>query len=268
MYRSGRVPDNDLKIDSVLVTKVLRDKFGTDVKSVQLNFYDSNNQRDVRQCVVSQAQVDDFGAGKMSQEQLLKYLSITRTTAGASGGSSSGSYSDANLEAVLATKTAPGYKEDERGIKLLEIKGIARKGGNYQKLFSLYRRMDDMIRSGKTEEIIPIFNELSPLVTVEIANVNQKSAAASSDAAVRAREASVKALMLSYYPRYGFAYQRRVALWSAIKRLQAAGQDVTYQASYLFEHIDNPFYAGKLDEAKQGIIQLEKLLGIPVSYNW
>ncbi len=90
MYRSGRVPDNDLKIDSVLVTKVLRDKFGTDVKSVQLNFYDSNNQRDVRQCVVSQAQVDDFGAGKMSQEQLLKYLSITRTTAGSSGGSSSG----------------------------------------------------------------------------------------------------------------------------------------------------------------------------------
>lgn len=268
MYRSGRVPDNDLKIDSVLVTKVLRDKFGTDVKSVQLNFYDSNNQRDVRQCVVSQAQVDDFGAGKMSQEQLLKYLSITRTTAGGSSGSSSGSYSDANLDAVLATKTAPGYKEDERGIKLLEIKGIARKGGNYQKLFALYRKMDDMIRAGRTEEIVPVYNELSPLVTIEIANVNQKSAAASSDAAVRAREANVKALMLSYYPRYGFAYQRRVAIWSAIKRLQAAGQDVTYQASYLFEHVDNPFYSGRLDEAKQGIIQLEKLLGIPVSFNW
>ncbi len=128
--------------------------------------------------------------------------------------------------------------------------------------------MDDMIRAGRTEEIVPVYNELSPLVTIEIANVNQRVAASSSDAAVRAREANIKALMLSYFPRYGFAYQRRVAIWSAIKRLQASGQDVTYQASYLFEHVDNPFFAGKLEEAKQGIMQLEKLLGIPVSYNW
>jgi hypothetical protein len=268
MYRSGRVPDNDLKIDSVLVTKVLKDKFGTDVKSVQLNFYDSNNQRDIRQCTVSQAHVDSFASRQISQQQLLDFLTISRTTAGSSSGSYSGSGTDANLEAVLATKCAPGYKEDERGIKLLEIKNIARKGGNYRKLYALYKRMDDMIRAGKTEEIIPVYNELIPLVTVEIANCNQRDAATSSDAAVRNREANVKALMLSYYPRYGFAFQRRVAIWSAIKRLQAAGQDVTYQASYLFEHIDNPFYAGKLEEAKAGIVQLEKLLGIPVSYNW
>jgi len=267
MYRSGRVPDNDLKIDSVLVTKALKDKFGADVKSVQLNFYDSQNQRTVRQCTVSQAHIDGFASRKISQEELLSYLTITTTTAGGGSGSGGGSI-DASLAALTAATCAPGYKEEERGIMLLQIKGIAKKGGNYQKLFTMFKQMDNMIKSGKTEEIVPVFNDINPLITVEMANCNQRAAAADSENALKAREAQVKTMMMSYYPRYGFAFQRRVAIWNAIKALSASGRDVTYQASYLFEHVDNPFYAGKLEEAKAGIVQLEKLLGIPVTYNW
>lgn len=266
MYRSGRVPDNDLKIDSVLVTKALRDKFGADVKSVQLNFYDSQNQRTVRQCTVSQAHIDGFAARRISQEDLLSYLTITTTTA--SSGSSGSAGVDASLAAVNAATCTPGYREAERGVMLYQIKGLAQKGGNFQKVFTLYKQMDNMIKQGKTEEIVPVYNEISPLLSVEIANVNQRSSAADSQAALRAREATIKAQLLSYYPRYGFAFTRRVAIWNHIKALSASGRDVTYQASYLFEHVDNPFYAGRLEEAKAGIIQLEQLLGIPVSYNW
>lgn len=266
MYRSGKVSDNDLKIDSVLITKVLKDKFGSDVKQVQLNFYDSSNQRDVRQCVVSQAQVEDFAARKIGQDELLKYLAITRTQA--TSGSSGSSYTNAGVQEVLSATCAPGYKEGDRHIMLIHIQELAKRGGNYQKLFALYKQMDGMIRAGQAEEVIPIYNQMGPILTTEQAVVNQRTAEASSDAALKNREAMVKAQMLSYFPRYGFAYQRRVAIWSAIKRLAASGRDVTYQASYLFEHVDNPFYAGKLEEAKAGIVQLEKLLGIPVSYDW
>ncbi|MCC7528581.1 MAG: hypothetical protein IT342_08665 [Candidatus Melainabacteria bacterium] len=268
MYRSGRVPDNDLKIDSVLVTKVLRDKFGTDVKSVQLNFYDSNNQRDVRQCVVSQAQVDDFAARKMSQEQLLNYLTITRTTAGGGGSSGGGSYANAAKEQVLAAVCSPGYKEEDRGILLLQIKAIAKRDGNFQKLFAKFKQMDDMIKAGKSEEIVPVYNDLIPMITIEQANCNQRAAAAVNDAASRNNQAIVQSAFMSYFPRVGFAYHRRVAIWSAIKRMNAGGRDASAYVEYLQNRVDKPFIAGDLEGMKAGIIQLEQQLGIPVTFNW
>ena len=268
MYRSGRVPDNDLKIDSVLVTKVLRDKFGTDVKSVQLNFYDSNNQRDVRQCVVSQAQVDDFAARKMSQEQLLNYLTITRTTVGGGYGGAGGSYSNAAKEQVLAAVCSPGFREEDRGILLLQIKSVAKKDGNYQKLFAKFKQMDDMVRAGKTEEIIPIYNELNPMVSIEQANCNQRAAAQNADAATKYNQAIVQNALMSYFPHTGFAYRRRVAIWTTIKRMNQGGQDVSAYVEYLQKRVDKPFLAGDFEGMKAGIIQLEQQLGIPVTFIW
>jgi hypothetical protein len=73
---------------------------------------------------------------------------------------------------------------------------------------------------------------------------------------------------MSYFPHPGFAYRRRVAIWTVIKRMHAGGQDVSAYVEYLQKRVDKPFVAGDLEGMKAGIIQLEQQLGIPVTFNW
>jgi len=266
MYR-GNVPDKDLKIDSVLITKALYDKFGQDIKSVQLNFYDKSNKAQIRQCTVSQTHINSFATKQISQQQLLDMLAIARMSAGGSSGSG-GSYGNAAKDAVLAATYAPGFKATDRGKMLLDIQEIARRGGNFQPLFAKFKQIDDRIKSGETEEIIPQFNQLIPLISVEQAACNQRASAASMEAANQHNRAEVHRAMMAYMPRNGYALHRRMAIWARIKQLDAAGHDVSPFMQDLLDRVDAPMGTRDIDAMKAGIIRLEQQLGIPVSFVW
>ncbi len=113
-----------------------------------------------------------------------------------------------------------------------------------------------------------MYNDLIPMITIEQANCNQRAAAAVNDAASRNNQAIIQSALMSYFPHPGFAYRRRVAIWTVIKRMHAGGQDVSAYVEYLQKRVDKPFVAGDLEGMKAGIIQLEQQLGIPVTFNW
>lgn len=267
MYR-GKVPDNDLKIDSVLITKALHDKFGQDIKSVQLNFYDKDSKTQIRQCTVSQTHINSFATKQISQQQLLDMLTIARMSAGGSGSSGGGSYTNAAKETVLATVCTPGFKEGDRGKLLIDIKEIAKMDGNFAPLFSKWKQIDDMIRSGKTEEIIPVYNDLVPKITIEQANVNNRIAGRKNDAINEHNRAQVQAALMGYIPHPGYAYKRRAIIWARIRAMNSAGHDVSPFLQTLVQTVDAPLGVGNYEGVRAGIIRLEQQLGIPVSFIW
>lgn len=269
MYRSAKVSDNDLKIDSVLITKTLRDKFGADIKSVQLNFYDKESKAQIRQCTVNQMHLNSFASRQISQDQLLAFLNVTRLNAGStSSGSTSNPLLNANVEAVLAMTTAPGFKVDERTILLARIKSVARKNGsNYQRLAASYKNIDDLIRAGKTEEIIPYFNELSREVQLSEAAVALQTETQNNDAQLKATATQIRS-QLSAPPRFGMCYRRRYALWVMLSRMQLAGRDIVYPAVLYSKRVEGPFAAGNKPELQRGIIEVEQALGIQPTSDW
>ncbi len=267
MYRSGKVPDNDLKIDSVLVTKSLRDKFGQDIKSVQLNFYDKENKTIIRQCTVSQAHINSFSAKQISQQQLLDMLTIARMSAGGSGGSTGGAF-NASKQAVLSATAVPGYEQRKREMSLLKIKDLAEKDGNYQGIFTMFKRMEAMVAAGQVEQVGPLFNDIETKLIEEDAIVRQRHSSALQASEGRRIQAEAKAKLLVYNPPWGLGLWRRTAIWNAIKRLHERGDDVSPYMVTLSQTIDKPLSLGNTDAVKAGVIRLEQQLGIPNSPTW
>ena len=267
MYRSNRVPDSDLKIDSVLVTKALRDKFGDDIKSVQLNFYDKDNKVNIRQCTVNQTHVNSFASKQISQQQLLDMLTIARMSAGGASGSS-GSGMSASKQAVLNAVCVEGYEKRKREMTLLKIKDLAEKDGDYSRIWQMFTQMENMVRAGTVDNVPPLYNDIESQILIEDAKVRQKSSAAMQASESRRIQAQSQAQMLAYSPPWGFGLWRRTAIWNQIKRLAERGNDVSAYLVQMKDTVDRPLSQNNTEAVKAGVIRLEQQLGLPGSYNW
>lgn len=266
MYRSGRVPDGDLKIDSVLVTKALRDKFGDDIKSVQLNFYDKDNKVNIRQCTVNQTHVNSFASKQISQQQLLDMLTIARMSAtGSSGGSGS---VNASKQAVLNATCVDGFEKRKREMTLLKIKDLAEKDGDYSKIWQMFSQMENMVRSGQVDSVPPLYNDIESQILIEDAKCRQKSNSAMQASESRRVAAQAQASMLSYNPPWGFGFARRRAIWARVMALGNGGTDVAPFLKQLQENVDRPLSQNNIEAVKAGVIRLEQQLGLPGSYTW
>ncbi len=266
MYRSSRVPDGDLKIDSVLVTKALRDKFGDDIKSVQLNFYDKDNKVNIRQCTVNQTHVNSFASKQISQQQLLDMLTIARMSATGSGSGSSAM--SASKQAILNASCVDGYEKRKREMTLLKIKELVEKDGDYTKIWQMFTQMENMVRAGTVDNVPPLYNDIESQILVEDAKCRQKANSAMQASESRRLAAQTQASMLSYNPPWGFGLWRRTAIWNQIKRLSERGNDVSSYLVQLKDTVDRPLSQNNTEAVKAGVVRLEQQLGLPGSYNW
>lgn len=267
MYRSSRVPDADLKIDSVLVTKALRDKFGDDIKSVQLNFYDKDNKVLIRQCTVNQTHVNSFASKQISQQQLLDMLTIARMNAGGASGSGSSGMS-ASKQAILNANCVEGLEKRRREGVLSSIKDLVEKGGDYRKVWDMFKRMESLASSGQYDNFALAYNEIQTEIMLEDAKTRQKISSAMQAAQNRRLQANAQAEILSYNPPWGFGFARRRAIWAQIVNLSNKGNDVSSYLVQLKDTVDKPLSQGNTEAVKAGVIRMEQQLGLPGSYNW
>lgn len=268
MYRSAKVSDNDLKIDSVLITKTLRDKFGADIKAVQLNFYDKESKAQIRQCTVNQTHVNSFAAKQISQQQLMDMLTIARMSAGGASGGSGGSVMSASKQAVLSATVVPGYEQRKREMTLLKIKDLAEKDGNYQEIFNMFKQMEALVTAGQVNSVATLYNDIETKILVEAARADEKGRSALMASQARRNQALAQSSILSYSPPWGFGLWRRTAIWNAIKRLNEKGNDVSSYLVALKETVDAPLSRGDNESVKVGVMRLEQSLGLPGSYTW
>ncbi|HIA50884.1 MAG TPA: hypothetical protein EYN91_02180 [Candidatus Melainabacteria bacterium] len=267
MYRSSKVSDNDLKIDSVLITKTLRDKFGSDIKAVQLNFYDKESKAQIRQCTVNQTHVNSFAAKQISQDQLMDMLTIARMSAGGGAGGGS-SVISASKQAVLSATVVPGFEQRKREMTLLKIKDLADKDGNYQEIFSMFKRMEALVAAGQVNSIPPLYNDIETKILVEASKADERGRADLLASQARRTQALAQTNILSYSPPWGFGLWRRTAIWNAIKRLNERGNDVSSYLVALKDTVDKPLSRGDNEAVKAGVIRLEQSLGLPGGYTW
>jgi hypothetical protein len=78
-YREPQALDNDLKIDSVLITRKIMEA-DPDVKRVKLRFFDPVSRKSYQQVDVRESDIKAFSQGLVTKEALLGGIDITRGT--------------------------------------------------------------------------------------------------------------------------------------------------------------------------------------------
>lgn len=75
-YRNAKANDNDCKIEAVLIAKTVMDLSPADITRVTVYFYNALRRSSRKVVSVSAGDVKAFGAGQLSQEQLLTSISL------------------------------------------------------------------------------------------------------------------------------------------------------------------------------------------------
>ncbi|MBK9203477.1 MAG: hypothetical protein IPL73_13815 [Candidatus Obscuribacter sp.] len=75
-YRNAKANDNDCKIEAVLIAKTVMDLSPADITRVTVYFYNALRRSSRKVVSVSAGDVKAFGAGQLSQDQLLTSISL------------------------------------------------------------------------------------------------------------------------------------------------------------------------------------------------
>lgn len=261
-YRNPKAQDKDLKIDAVLITKVLFDKYADVLKSVAVKFHDPSRPAMFKLITVPEGLIKRFASGELSQQALMDVIAIT--AGGAAGSSTYGGR--ASISEVVGYKVVDGYKYEERMQLYLRIRKLARFDMDVSKVFNDLRNMDQRVRNGATEEIVTSFNGIQTAVgKLEVAYTERVNAQTSQEQMNRA-ELTNRQTLAAFRPHFGVGYRRRCSMVSQIQAIASSGRDITWYMK-AFEDIENSL-TGDPELTKVKIMQLERQLGIPASQNW
>lgn len=268
MYRNPNAPERDLKIDAMLVAKCLRDKFPSEIRNVSMNFYDQTNRTPVRQCTVPEAMVSSFASGKMTQEDLLKYLTVTKGAAVVATSGRTGSYGGGtphvSEQTVRDYKVAQGFNIRERNTLYLDICEVAINGVNVDAIWKEFMLLETAIRASHMNETIPQFNKVARMVQEAIPLVNQKRQTELINNNLSKSKAATDEAMAGFQPRWGFAYSRRCAIWNRLQSKKGQS-DVAFYIQNFVEKVEPLSARGDSQEARTAIMSLERSLGL--NYN-
>lgn len=268
MYRNPNAPERDLKIDAMLVAKCLRDKFPSEIRNVSMNFYDQTNRTPVRQCTVPEAMVSSFASGKMTQEDLLKYLTVTKGAAVVATSGRTGSYGGGTThidkEVVRAYKIQDGFNYNKRSTLYNSIREVAFNGYNVDTIWYEFMKLESEIKANHQEETIEQFNKVNRLVDTAIPIVNEANAKRAQSNIIGQANAATEEAMAKVRPAYGFAFPRRCAIWGALMAKRKS-TDVSYYVQNFVERVEPLASRGDSREAREAIMSLEKSLGLNYS---
>lgn len=258
LYRNPKANDNDLKIDSVLITKTLYDKYPDALKSVLVKFFDPGRPT-FKQVTIPEGLIKRFAGGELSQQALLDVIAVT---SGGQGGGVGGS--NVSLAAILNYKVLEGPKYEDRYSLYLRLRKLAKANWNVSKLFGTFQIVDQKLRRG--DEDLTDYNNLFLNVQKEEIAYDVKSSETMSKQRLQKAELDSKLALQTHSPRFGFAYTRRMAIWQQMRALANANKDISWHMA-AFQDIEHGLH-GDPEALKLKIMQLEKQLSIPVSDSW
>ncbi|MBC7996859.1 MAG: hypothetical protein IAF58_02885 [Leptolyngbya sp.] len=228
MYRNPNAPERDLKIDAVLVTKALRDRYPADVKAVSMNFYDQTNRAAVRQCTVPEQMIKRFASGGITQDDLLSFLTVTK---GAAVVATTGraSVSSVSVEQVKRYLPVEGYRFEDRITLWQKLREVATKGGNFQQAWAQFMQLEALINNGaQGSETDRFFQALQTATSQAIESAQAHITAQTMQDNIKLEQSVANADFLGTAPHPGFAYIRRTAIWNALRQKRAQGVDISW----------------------------------------
>lgn len=163
-YCGRSTSDQDCKITALLMMKEISHRY-KNIHKLKVSFFDELNARQYRTVSVSAGDAMLIDSGKPVKD----VLSVVDIAYGADKTKESW-----NSDGIQSYKVLPGYKEDDRALMLSSLKSLAKQGIDMSALWPQFMRIEDVIRSGGTEAIIPIYNRLNSQVILATARVNQE----------------------------------------------------------------------------------------------
>lgn len=262
MYRNPLAPEKDLKIDAILVTKALRDKFPNDVKAVSMNFYDQSNRTPVRQCTVPEAMVKSFASGSMTQENLLSFLTVTKGAAVVATTGRSG-VPTVSVQQIKDYHPVDGYKFDERLDLWKNLRLAASKGGNVQKAWALFMQLEGLIKNGgQSAETDRYFPPVSSATAQAIESAQSQLITQTAQENLKIEQSVANVDFLTTAPHPGFAYARRLAIWAMLKRKRDQGGDISWYVRSLAACEKSCLTTGDTPTNRQLVQNIERQVGI------
>jgi hypothetical protein len=257
-YRNPRATENDIKIDSILVAKAIRDVYPA-IESVTVQFYEASNLRKYQFIEVHAGDVTAFGQGGLSKDQLLRSLPVHVSAAG--GGSRA---SAINRQVVDNYQVAPGFNKSGRTRMLADLQDIQAKGGDLSELWPRFMAIEKVIREGGAESITNDFNMLVPDVGAALQNAQTESNRIAESARLRNNqlESQAKVGQIVQNLHSGYGYMRRARIAREIDRKLQMGENVQYFQSTLWNVIEPLCRNRDGTRADEQMAQLERMMGL------
>ncbi|MBI1270239.1 hypothetical protein GC174_07395 [bacterium] len=203
-YTEPKIPDRDLKINSVLICKSVLDKF-PDVLYVRCMFYNRYNPSTYRYVLVQKDIVLRFGQGDLDDRQLLGSLTV--------GHSQRVAPAKTKVQGIESYRPVEGIYKHEREMVLLKIKKLKETGGNAQPFFEELVKID--------REFIAK-NDLK-MSQIAMTSLDGRLASELSDAGSRLQQEYERQVKRDAGP----FYDRRMQIVARIQMLEASGKDLS-----------------------------------------
>jgi hypothetical protein len=246
-YRSPKSSDQDCKIDAVLIAKELVSKYRS-ITVVRAVFFDMSAPTNYRTCVVRAGDIDLFGSGALSKENLFKMINVAHEKHG------SAKPQVRAQDEALTYHVVPGFHAEDREQTLINLKKIVKAGGDISDLWPYFKQIENMVKDYKTEEIVEPFNQLSLLVSRRTGQVNS-AIIRRNEELTRLQNAEASRLAAKYVPQPGYAYARRMAIGKAIRDYRQIGRDMSWYQRRLIEQIE------PLARANRDHVRVDDMLG-------
>lgn len=151
LYRHTCAGLQDLKIDAILLTKSLLDKFPDQIDETQVAFFYKSQQNHYTLLIIKSENLRAFAAGTLNQSDFLRTIEakelFTRELARLNA-----RYYGLSYRAILETAQNPqGPLPFERGELLRKIKDLKMQGQNTSQAFIDYLKVEDKIRNRDNE---------------------------------------------------------------------------------------------------------------------
>lgn len=157
LYRDNRAGLNDLKIDTVLIARVLKGVLPDSLEKVEVHFFSRDDQSSYDTCQVTTFAVDSYGAGLLSQEAVLQCVqhasqrrpSLKRSLQGLS-----------YKQILNGSGVLPGAYEERRRRLRSHLDGLQISGVDVSSYEKQFLQEEDLIRRKQEGEALALIENL------------------------------------------------------------------------------------------------------------
>lgn len=157
LYRDNRAGLNDLKIDTVLIARVLKGVLSESLEGVEVHFYSRDDQSSYDTCQVATGAVDSYGAGLLSQDavlQCVRHASLRRP-------SLKRSLQGLSYKQILnGAAVLPGAYEERRRRLRAHLDGLQLAGVDVVAFEKQFLQEEDLIRRKQEGEALALLEML------------------------------------------------------------------------------------------------------------
>lgn len=156
-YRNPQASDKDCKVDAVLITRKVIGLDPQKIKNVEVYFFDTKSPTQYSKVVVRADDINRFGAGKLSQAQLMDLVNFSRGQVKAQANPLGQFQQQSYTQILQRSDVVPGPMASERSYLLSQIRQLSGTRVDKRQLQTLSQNfvlIEDLARYNQRESLV------------------------------------------------------------------------------------------------------------------